>query len=315
MVDYRGTREAFTAALLDLAKTDERIMFVSADTLKAMRAVPFAEQYPARYIDAGIAEQGAVAIAAGMATTGLVPFVGSYAGFLTMRACEQMRTFVAYPNLNVKFVGINGGLLGGEREGVTHQFYEDIGVTAMFPTFSVFAPADGNQAYHAVKLAAEIEGPVYIRAGSGREVDVFAKDAPFSKEGFTVFQDDGIDVLLLSSGFVLKRVIDAGKALAAAGIKCAVADVNILYNNNTQPLIDLLNKYEQIITVEDHNINGGLGAWICSLVCENKPARVKRIGLKTFGESGPAEELADHYGFSAESIAKSAIDFIEKKGA
>jgi len=311
MADYRGTREAFTAAMLDLAKSDERIMFVSADTLKAMRAVPFAEQYPSRYIEVGIAEQAAVALAGGMATAGLVPFVGSYAGFLTMRACEQMRTFVAYPQLNVKFVGINGGLLGGEREGVTHQFYEDIGVTAMLPGFTIFVPADGNQTYHAVKLAAETKGPVYIRAGSGKEIDVFAKDAPFSKDGFTIFLDGGRDALLLSSGFVLSRVIEAGKALESAGIKCTVADVNILYSKDPKALITLLGKYERIVTVEDHNINGGLGAWICSLVCENKPAKVKKIGLKTFGESGPADELADHYGFSVRGIAQSVTDFIK----
>jgi transketolase len=312
MADYRGTREAFTAAMLELAKDDERIMFVSADTLKAMRAVPFAEQYPSRYIDVGIAEQSAVTVAGGMATAGLIPFVGSYAGFLTMRACEQMRTFVAYPDLNVKFVGINGGLLGGEREGVTHQFYEDIGVTAMFPGFTIFTPADGNQTYHAVKMAAAITGPVYIRAGSGREKDVFSKEAPFSKDGFTVLSDDGTDVLLLSSGFVLNRVLDAGQALKTAGIKCAIADVNILYNKAPQALIKLLGKYERIVTVEDHNINGGLGAWVCSLVCENKPARVKRIGLVTFGESGPADELADYYGFSAKSITQSVTDFIKQ---
>jgi len=311
MADYHGTREAFTAAMLDLAKDDDRIMFVSADTLKAMRAVPFAEQYPAKYIEVGIAEQCAVDVAAGMASAGLIPFVGTYAGFLTMRACEQMRTFVAYPELNAKFVGINGGLLGGEREGVTHQFYEDIGVTAMFPTFTVFTPADGNQTYHAVKLAAEIKGPVYIRAGSGREKDVFAKEAPFSKDGFTIFQDEGTDILLLSSGFILGRVIDAGKILKSAGVKCGIADVNILYNKNPQDLIKLLAQYERIVTVEDHNINGGLGSWVCALVCENKPARVKRMGLKTFGESGPADELADYYGFSAKSIAQCAADFIK----
>jgi transketolase len=311
MADYKGSREAFTAAMLEMAKGDERIRFVSADTLKAMRAVPFVQEYPKRYIEAGIAEQGAVAIAAGMAATGLIPFVGTYAGFLTMRACEQMRTFVAYPGLNVKFVGINGGLIGGEREGVSHQFYEDIGVTAMFPGFSIFTPADGNQSYHAVKMAADITGPVYIRIGSGQEKDVFAKEAPFSKEGFTVLQNDGTDALLLSSGFVLNRVIGAGEALKSAGIKCAVADVNILYSNNPVGLINLLGKYERIITVEDHNINGGLGAWICSLVCENIPKKVKRIGLKTFGESGPADELADHYGFSAGAIAQSVKDFIK----
>jgi transketolase len=311
MTDFHGTREAFASALLDTAKIDDRIMFVSADSLKAMRAVPFAEQYPARYIDVGIAEQAAVDVAAGLASAGLIPFVATYGGFLTLRAGEQMRTFTAYPNLNVKFVGINGGLIGGEREGVTHQFYEDIGMTAMLPTFTIFTPADGNQAYHAVKLAAEIPGPVYIRAGSGRESDVFDKNVPFSKDGFTLWQD-GAGLLILSSGFLLDRVIEAGKALEAEGIKCAVADVNILYNKKPDAFIGLLEKFDHILTVEDHNINGGLGAWVCALVCENKPAKVERLALRSFGESGPAKILADHYGFDSKSIALKAKKFIQR---
>ena len=170
MIEFKGTREAFAAAILDLAAEDARIMFVSPDSLKAMRATKFAELHKEAYIETGISEQNAVDIAAGLAASGLIPFVASYAGFLTMRACEQMRTFVAYPNLNVKFVGINAGLLGGEREGVTHQFYEDIGILSNIPNIALFSPADGPQTYQAVKEAAKIHGPVYIRAGSGEKV-------------------------------------------------------------------------------------------------------------------------------------------------
>jgi transketolase len=309
---FHGTREAFAAALLEMAKSNDKIVFVSPDSLKAMRAVPFAEQYPLRYVEVGISEQSAVDVAAGLASTGLIPFVATYGGFLTLRAGEQMRTFVAYPNLNVKFVGVNGGLIGGEREGVTHQFYEDIGMTAMLPTFTIFTPADGNQTYQAVKLAAETSGPVYIRAGSGREPEVFNQAVPFSREGFTLFRNDGGDALLLSSGFLLDRVIEAGKRLKEKGVRCAVADVNILYSKNPEALVKLLSKYDRILTVEDHNINGGLGAWICALVCENRPAKVKRLGLRSFGESGPAKDLADHYGFSAESITRSVQEFIQR---
>ena len=117
MKDFKGTREAFAAAIAELTEKNPEVMFISSDSLKAMRAVPYAETYPENYIECGIAEQGTVNIAAGLSTCGIIPFVATYAGFLTMRACEQMRTFVAYPNLNVKFVGINAGLIGGEREG------------------------------------------------------------------------------------------------------------------------------------------------------------------------------------------------------
>ena len=172
MAEFKGTREAFAQALIDLAAENDKIMFVSPDSLKAMRATEFAKLHPEQYVETGISEQGAVDAAAGLASAGLVPFVGTYAGFLTMRACEQMRTFVAYPNLNVKFVGINSGLLGGEREGVTHQFYEDLGILSNIPNYTILTPADAAQTYHAVKMAAKIAGPVYVRAGSGRDPDI-----------------------------------------------------------------------------------------------------------------------------------------------
>ena len=311
MADFKGTREAFAQALLDMAEDNNKIMFVSPDSLKAMRATKFADLHPDQYVEVGIAEQCAVDAASGLAACGLTPFVGTYAGFMTMRACEQMRTFVAYPNLNVKFVGINAGLLGGEREGVTHQFYEDIGILATMPGFTILTPADGPQTYHAVKMAASIPGPVYVRAGSGRETDVYAKDAPFSPDGITVWKNYGADALLLSSGFVLDRVLAAAELLKEQGIHVTVADVNILYGSNPEKILAEMAKVPQIVTVEDHSVNGGLGSYISKLACENEPKKVKRIGLTTFGESGPAKELADHYGFSPEAIAKTTADCLK----
>lgn len=306
MADFKGTREAFAQAMMDAAAENDKIMFVSPDSLKAMRSTKFAELYPERYIEVGIAEQDAVDVAAGMAAAGLTPIVGTYAGFLTMRACEQMRTFVAYPELNVKFVGINSGLLGGEREGVTHQFYEDIGILSNIPNFTIFTPADAAQTYHAVKAALEIDGPVYVRAGSGREADVYEKEVPFTMDGIRVWKEYGNDVLLLSSGFVLNRVLQAAELLKEQDIRVTVADVNIINAADPSKVIEILRKAKKIVTVEDHNVNGGLGAYISRLVVENTPKFVKRMGLTTFGESGPAAELADHYGLSAENIAETA---------
>lgn len=304
MAGFKGTREAFAQALLDMAQENDKIMFVSPDSLKAMRATKFAELHPEQYVEVGISEQNAVDTAAGLAAAGLTPFVGTYAGFLTMRACEQMRTFVAYPDLNVKFVGINSGLLGGEREGVTHQFYEDLGILSNIPNYTIFTPADAAQTYHAVKMAAEIDGPVYVRAGSGREADIYDIETPFSEDGIRILKEYGNDTLLLSSGFVLDRVLKAAELLKDKGIQVTVGDVNILYGRNPQKILDAIAKAKQIVTVEDHNVNGGLGAYTSKLVVENDPKYVKRMGLTTFGESGPAKELADAYGFSPENIAK-----------
>lgn len=304
----KGTREAFAQAISDMAASDDRIMFVSPDSCKAMRAVDFADQYPKSYVEVGIAEQGAVGTAAGLASCGEIPFVGSYAGFLTMRACEQMRTFVGYPDLNVKFVGVNTGVMGGEREGVTHQFYEDLAIVSSIPNFTIFTPCDPGQTYWAVKKAAEIEGPVYVRAGSGREADVLDRDTEFSSDGIRVIKDYGNDVLLLSCGFILDRVLKAAEILREKGVNVKVADVNILYPEDTSAVVAQIKEAKRIVTVEDHNINGGLGGYISRLVVENDPKHVKRIALTTFGESGPAAELADAYGFAPEDIAKSVIE-------
>lgn len=310
MADFTGTREAFAAALMDLAEKDPNVVLVSADSLKAMRAVAFAEKYPRQYAEAGIAEQGAVASAAGMAACGLTPFVATYGGFMTMRACEQMRTFTAYPNLNVKFVGINAGLVGGEREGVTHQFYEDLGILSSIPNFTLFVPADAGQTYGAVKAAYGIKGPVYIRAGSGREPVVYDRAASFNPEGVTVLKEYGKDAVLFANGFILNRVLAAADILRDQGVGVAVADVNILGRKNER-IVSLLAGTGQAFTVEDHNINGGLGSYICHLACEFAPTRVKRIGLDRFSESGPAKELADHYGFSPEALAKTVRDTLK----
>lgn len=303
MTNFKGTREAFAAALMDMAEERKDIVVLSPDSLKAMRAVAFGDKYPERYVECGIAEQCSVDAAAGLASAGLTPFVGTYCGFLTMRACEQMRTFVGYTDLNVKFVGVNAGLLGGEREGVTHQFYEDLGILSSMPNFTIFTPADPAQCYHAVQLAAKTPGPVYVRAGSGREIDVYDKEAPFSPTGITVWKDYGSDAVLFSNGFVLNRVLEAAELLKAEGIHVTVADINILYGKDPSEILKVMAQSDRLFTVEDHNINGGLGSYISRLACEHKPAYVTRIALTTYGESGPAKELADAYGFSPEAIA------------
>lgn len=307
MRNFKGTREAFAAAVMDMAQENGKIMVVSPDSLKAMRATEFGETYPERYVECGIAEQGAVDVAAGLASCGMIPFVGTYCGFLTMRACEQMRTFVGYTQQNVKFVGVNAGVLGGEREGVTHQFYEDLAIVSAFPNFTILTPADSAQCYHAVKLAAEIEGPVYIRGGSGREVDVYDKQAPFSPDGITLWREYGRDAVLFSSGYVLDRVLAAADLLHEQGVQVTVADINILYGKQDGKIIETIRSAPQLFTVEDHNINGGLGSYISRLACEHAPRMVKRIALTAYGESGPAKELADHYGFSPQAIADTVL--------
>ena len=313
MLNIHGTREAFAKALLDIAEIDPRAMFVSADSLKAMRAPAFAEKYPERYIECGISEQDSVLVAAGLASCGLIPFVGTYGGFITMRACEQMRTYCAYTHLNVKMVGINGGLLGGEREGVTHQFIEDLGIVRTIPGITVLTPADPYEAYWAIREAVSIDGPVYIRIASGRENNVFNEDIGFDFPRIRIVREYGSDVAVFSSGYLLDRAIAAVDNLSKKGVNATLVNVSSLKPLDKEGVISVLKKCGKAVTVEDHNIIGGLGSAIAETSVQSCPVPVQFIGIgDCFAESGKAGELLDAYGMSEqhmeeviEAVAKS----------
>ncbi len=314
MSSYKGTREAFTQALLALAASDDRFLLVSPDSLKAMRATSFAERFPDRYIEVGIAEQNAVAVAAGLAASGLIPFVATYAGFITMRACEQLRTFVAYPQLNVKFIGINGGIFGGEREGVTHQFFEDLGIVRSIPGITVVAPADEHQVYQAVKAIAAIDGPVYLRAGNGREHVVYDENAPFELGKIRVLREYGSDVALFASGFVLNRALEAAETLNRQGIKATLADVHTLKPIDSEAIAAILQRCGAAVAVEDHNVIGGLADAVAMVSTEYCPVPIGRVGLQdVFPGSGAAEDVLDHYGLSVGDIVNAALRVMKKK--
>ena len=298
-----------------LAENDERIMLVCADSLLAMRATEFVEKHPDRYVEVGIAEQNAAATAAGLAADGLIPYFATYAGFITMRACEQLRTFAAYPNLNVKFAGVNGGIAGGEREGVTHQFFEDIGILRTIANFTIIVPADANQAKKAAIAAAEIPGPVYIRLGSGRDPVVFEEDQPFVPGKINIISENGNDIALFGNGgFMLLRLMEAAKILEAKGIGVTITEVHTVKPIDAEGITKLLKKCGAALTAEDHNIIGGLGSAIMEVAAENYPVPVSRIGLRdTFSSSGMPEELLDYYKMSVEDIVKAAEETIGRK--
>ena len=314
MTTFKGSREAVVACLMELAEKDPNIVFVSADSVKAARATVFAEKYPDRYFEAGIAEQSAVAIAAGLASCGLKPWVITYGGFITMRACEQVRTFVAYPNLDVKFVGLNGGLIGGEREGVTHQALEDLAIMRNIPGMTVVSPADGSEAYAAAKAVAKVNGPAYIRVGSGKEHDVFPIDIDFELGKIRIVKKYGSDVAIFVHGFVMDRAIKAADQLKAAGINATVAEVATLKPADTEGIVAVLKDCGTAVSVEDHTVIGALGSLIAETAADQCPTPLIRIGLQdVFPESGPADDLADAYGLSVADIVKAAEQAIGKK--
>lgn len=314
MSKIESTRIGFMQGLDTLSEKDDRIMLVCADSLLAMRATDFVEKYPERYVEIGIAEQNAAATSAGLALEGLVPFFATYAGFITMRACEQIRTFIAYPELNVKLVGVNGGIAGGEREGTTHQFFEDIGILRTIPNFTILVPADADQARQAAIAAASIPGPVYLRLGSGRDPVVFEKDTPFIPGKINVLQDEGDDIALFGNGILLPRLMEAAKILKEKGIGCTLVEVHTVKPLDTEGVVNILTKCGAAVTAEDHNIIGGLGSAIMETAGENYPVPMARIGLRDkFPGSGLPQELLDFYEMSVEDIVKAAEATISRK--
>lgn len=290
-------------ALIEIAKNDPAISVVCADSLKSMRAGEFAEKYPEQFFDVGICEQNAVDFGAGLAASGLKPFVATYAGFLTMRACEQIRTFIAYPKLNVKLVGANGGIYGGEREGVTHQFFEDLGIVRSIPGITVVVPADGREVFQATRVLAEIDGPAYLRVGSDREPFIFDDEIDFELGKIRLMEDYGNDVAIFATGPILYRALKAAAILYDEGIKAKVVEVHTLKPLDKKNITSILRKTGAAVTVEDHNIIGGLGSAISETSTSNYPVPIVRIGLQdVFPESGEGEELLDKYNMAITDI-------------
>ncbi|MFC0877319.1 transketolase family protein [Saccharicrinis sp. FJH2] len=309
-----STRIGFMQGLETLAEKDDRIMLVCADSVLAMRATEFIEKRPDQYVEVGIAEQNATATSAGLALDGRIPFFATYAGFITMRACEQIRTFIAYPNLNVKLAGVNGGIAGGEREGVTHQFFEDIGILRTIANVTILVPADADQARQATIAAADIPGPVYIRLGSGRDPVVFEKDTPFTPGKINIISQKGNDIALFGNGVLLPRIFEAAKILEEKGIGVTVVEVHTVKPIDTQGITNVLKQCGAAVTAEDHNIIGGLGSAIMEVAAENHPVPVYRIGLRDkFAGSGLPQELLDYYEMSVEDIVKAAEATIARK--
>ncbi len=308
-----NTRIAFTQSLMEIAEYDPKTVLVCADSLLVVKGNPYIDKYPDRFFDFGIAEQNTVNCAAGMAACGLIPFVATYAGFITMRACEQVRTFVAYPGLNVKFVGANGGISAGEREGVTHQFFEDIGIMRTIPGITVVVPADPSQVSQATKAIHKVYGPAYLRIGSGRDpiVDI---DIPFELGKVRVLKENGYDVALFTNGFVINRTLKAADVLKQEGINAIVIDVHTLKPLDKEAIIKILQRTGAAVTVEDHNIIGGLGSAIVELSAEELPIPIIRIGLKdTYPRSGKPEPLLDYYEIGVTDIVRAAKKVMQKR--
>jgi transketolase len=306
------TREAYGAELVELGKNNENIVVLEADISTSTKTCYFAKAYPDRFFNVGVAEQNEAVVAAGLASTGLIPFVSTYAVFATMRACEQVRTFICHTNLNVKIVASHGGITPC-TDGVTHQATEDLAIMRVMPNMSVIVPTDYNMTKAAVRAAASHIGPVYIRLTRDALPVIYPEDVKF-EIGKSIKLVSGKDATVISTGDMTYTALKAVDILKKDGISASLIDMPTIKPIDARAIIDAARLTGAIVTVEDHQINGGLGSAVSEVICENCPVPLKRIGLAdTFAESGEYELLLTKYGMSAAHIVEAVKETMKRR--
>lgn len=305
-----ATRESYGNALVELGKEHDDVVVLDADLAAATKTGVFKKAFPERHIDCGIAECNMIGVAAGIATTGKVPFASSFAMFAAGRAFEQVRNSVGYPKLNVKIGATHAGISVGE-DGATHQCNEDIALMRTIPGMVVINPSDDIEAKAAVKAAYEHQGPVYMRFGR-LAVPVINDNEDYKFElGKGVVLREGKDVTIIATGLPVSNCLEAAEKLAADGIEAKVINIHTIKPLDEELVIAAAKETGKVVTVEEHSVIGGLGSAVCDVLSENAPTKVLKIGINdTFGESGPAVELVKKYGLDADSIYEKVKAFV-----
>lgn len=305
-----ATRESYGKALVELGKLHENLVVLDADLAGATKTAMFQKEFPERHIDCGIAEGNMIGVAAGLATTGKVPFASSFAMFAAGRAFEQVRNSVGYPKLNVKIGATHAGISVGE-DGATHQCNEDIALMRTIPGMVVINPSDDVEARAAVMAAYEHEGPVYLRFGR-LAVPVINDNPEYRFElGKGIVLREGTDVTIIATGLEVSESLEAAKKLEADGISAKVINIHTIKPLDENLVIESAKETGKVVTVEEHSVIGGLGSAVCDVMAENYPVKVLKIGVNdVFGESGPALELIKKYELDADSIYKKVKAFV-----
>lgn len=305
-----ATRASYGNALVELGNKVDNLYVLDADLAAATQTGIFKKAFPERHIDCGIQECNMVGVAAGLATTGKVPFVSTFAMFAAGRAYEQVRNSVGYPHLNVKIGATHAGISVGE-DGASHQCLEDIALMREIPGMVVINPADDVEARAAVEAAYKHEGPVYLRFG--RLAVPVINDTPDYKFeiGKGVTLKEGSDVSLIATGLEVNETLQAAEMLAKDGIDAEVINIHTIKPLDEELVVKTASKTKKVVTIEEHSVIGGLGSAVAEVLCEQCPTKMKRIGVyDRFGESGPAKELLHKYELDAEGIYKQVKEFL-----
>ena len=306
-----ATRDSYGKELAALGAEHKDIVVLDADLAGATKTATFQKAFPDRHFDCGIAEADMICAAAGMSTTGLVPFASSFAMFAAGRAFEQVRNSIGYPHLNVKIGATHGGLSVGE-DGASHQCCEDFALMRSIPGMVVMSPADDVEARAMVKAAYEHVGPVYMRFGRAA-VPVVHEEGMKFEIGKGEVLVDGTDVAMIANGLMVAEALEAAKVLEAVGIHAMVINMATIKPLDEELVLSAARKCGKVITCEEHSIIGGLGEAVCAVLSEKLPTPVRRIGVQdVFGRSASAAEVLKAYGLTAEHIVEVAKDFCGK---
>jgi transketolase len=306
-------RAGFGEGLVQVGATNPNVVALCADLTESIRIEPFAKEFPERFFEIGVAEQNMMGIAAGLALSGKIPFVASYAVFNPGRNWDQLRVSVAYSQANVKVIGAHAGISVGP-DGATHQALEDIAITRVLPDLTVVVPVDIHEARKAVKAIVEHVGPVYMRFGRDKVPTVTVPETPFVLGKALLFRE-GIDVTICANGPLVYEALKAAEDLTKHGISCEVFNVHTVKPLDNEAILASVRKTGAMVTAEEAQISGGLGGAIAELLGENCPVPMRRIGVHDrFGESGKPSELMDAYGLRAVNIAEAAKEVIKRKG-
>ncbi|MDO5015143.1 MAG: transketolase family protein [Clostridia bacterium] len=306
----KATREGYAAGLLELGKTNDKVVVLDADLAGATKTAVFQKEYSERFFDCGISEQNLMGVAAGLSLSGYIPFASSFAMFAAGRAFEQIRNSIGYPGLNVKIGATHAGISVGE-DGASHQCNEDIALMRTIPGMTIINPADFIEAKAAVIAAAEHEGPVYMRFGRLAVPVIFDEDYKF-EWGKAKQLKDGDDLAIIATGLMVNEALIAHENLKKKGINARVINVHTIKPLDEETILKAAKETGKVLVCEEHNIIGGLGGAVSELLSSKHPTKVVRLGVNDeFGHSGPAKDLLKQFGLSAENIEKIATEMLD----
>ena len=308
--EKKDTRSGFGDGLLEVARKNDKVVGLCADLIGSLKMGAFSKEFPERFFQVGIAEANMMGLAAGMTIGGKIPYTGTFANFSTSRVYDQIRQSIAYSNKNVKVCASHSGLTLGE-DGATHQVLEDIGMMKMLPNFTVINTCDYNQTKEATIAIADHEGPVYLRFGRPA-IPVFMPTGQF-KIGKAINLNEGTDVSIFATGHMVWEAVEAGHALADKGINAEIINIHTIKPLDAEAVIASVKKTGCAVVAEEHQMSGGLGESIASLLGQQFPTPLELVGVKdTFGESGNPAELMEKYGLKATNIVDAAEKVIAR---